>query len=82
MSWDINKTVEDQYLQQCWLAASNSDFFFNFKRNPVLNQIWEHVSREGGQVYLDHIKKITEKRLHSPHGNFQGTEGIPGQTCK
>jgi hypothetical protein len=43
------------YRNECQLAATDPAAFSSFRRNPALTQIWEHVSYDLGQQYLDLI---------------------------
>jgi hypothetical protein len=52
------------YKNECQLAATDPAAFSSFRRNPVLTQIWEHVSYDLGQQYLD---LIDLDRYHPKH---------------
>jgi hypothetical protein len=52
------------YRNECQLAANDPAAFSSFRRNPVLTQIWEHVSYDLGQQYLD---LIDLDRYHPKH---------------
>jgi hypothetical protein len=45
------------YPHFCQLASDNNDIFKDFKRNPLYQQVLEHVSYEEGLLYLDIITK-------------------------
>lgn len=43
------------YRDTCMRCAHDKKMFDNFRTNPVLNEIWEHVSYEQGHGYLRNI---------------------------
>jgi hypothetical protein len=57
-TWSINNNTERAYLTECIQAANNEEKFANFKQNPILNFIWEHVSEGGGKAYYRAIENI------------------------
>lgn len=46
-----------EYVSLCRKAAEQDKFFFDFRRNPIYNEILEHVSFEQGQEYIDVLEK-------------------------
>jgi hypothetical protein len=64
------------YPQVCLDAANNYRCFNKFRRNPVYNEILEHVSEQQGSLYLDVIRQQPELlanidlfRQNDLHGN-------------
>jgi putative sugar O-methyltransferase len=57
-SWAIHNNTERAYLTECMQAATNEEKFANFKQNPILNFIWEHVPEGGGKAYHKAIQSI------------------------
>jgi putative sugar O-methyltransferase len=58
----ISTSLSDNqaYPQVCLQASNDYRSFNNFRRNPIYNQILEHVSEEQGQEYLNFISKDTD----------------------
>jgi len=63
MTWEINASDADRYLNVCKLAATTDEYFLNFKSNSDYNRILEHVSFELGQKYLDEVCIDYENKL-------------------
>lgn len=49
-----------RYPQFCLQASNDLRVFDTFRRNPIYNEILEHVSEEQGRVYLEHIKRDSD----------------------
>ena len=69
-------TSNSSYSQVCAEAASNDSSFNNFRRNPIYNQILEHVTKEFGSEYLkiisgdpDILKAINALKMNDNYGN-------------
>lgn len=52
------------YLEACQVAATNVTAFNNFKRDPALREVWEHISESQGKAYLYVTKGL------DPHCDF------------
>jgi hypothetical protein len=52
------------YPQACLRASSDYRAFNSFRRNPIYNQILEHVSQSQGESYLSAIKNDGELMAH------------------
>lgn len=63
MSWTINDSDANGYLNVCKLAATTDEYFLNFKSNSDYNRILEHVWFELGQKYLDEVCINYENKL-------------------
>jgi putative sugar O-methyltransferase len=50
----------EAYPQLCLQASNDSRVFESFRRNPVYNQILEHVSEEQGRAYLELVSRDPE----------------------
>jgi len=50
----------EAYPQLCLRASNDNRVFENFRRNPVYNEILEHVSEEQGKAYLELISRDPE----------------------
>ena len=64
------------YSQICIQASNDYEFFKNFRRNSVYNEILEHVSEKQGREYLrlissdnDVLKAISDFRQNDEYGN-------------
>jgi len=69
-------TSNSSYSQICLEAAHNDNIFNNFRRNPIYNQILEHISKELGDEYLkiissdpDVLKMINVLKNNDNYGN-------------
>lgn len=58
----ISTSVSDNqaYPQVCIQASNDYRLFRNFRRNPIYNQILEHVSRKQGSEYLELISNDSD----------------------
>ncbi len=58
----ISTSLSDNqaYPQVCIQASNDYRFFNQFRRNPIYNQILEHVSEQQGSEYLEVISKDSE----------------------
>lgn len=58
----ISTSLSDNqaYPQVCINASNDYRFFNNFRRNPIYNQILEHVSEEQGHKYLQLISNDSD----------------------
>jgi hypothetical protein len=74
----ISTSLSDNqaYPQVCLHASNDYGFFNNFRRNPIYNQILEHVTEEQGKEYLqiisndpDIVASIDEFKQNDSHGN-------------
>lgn len=54
---------DNAYPVVCYMASQNEHAFRNFRRNPIYNEILEHVSEKQGQEYLDVIKKNSRMKF-------------------
>src|SRR5437867_3383634 len=64
------------YPQLCLQASRDEHVFADFRRNPVYNEILEHVSEQQGKEYLDLIARDADLRhaidrfkLNDSYGN-------------
>ncbi len=64
----------DEYLDFCYKAASDTNTFNSFRKNPAYRKILEHVTREQGQQYLD---LLINKYLWSQTVYAEETVGNP-----
>jgi putative sugar O-methyltransferase len=73
MSWTLQDSAVNPYLQACRAAAQGSDFFKGFKSHPAYRHVLEHVSFEEGKQYLDEIEidykdKLDEIKENDAYG--------------
>lgn len=70
-----NKTSisdDNSYPVVCYMASRSGHFFKKFRRNPIYNDVLEHVSQRQGQEYLAAILKNTGlKFTDSDWANFR-----------
>lgn len=59
MPWERKTSISDDhsYPVVCYMAANSEHFFKKFRRDPIYNDVLEHVSQKQGQEYLDVINK-------------------------
>jgi putative sugar O-methyltransferase len=57
MTWVIDKTVEERYLEACRVAATDDAKFSVFKENSAYQVILEHIPPEAGAFYYQLIKE-------------------------
>ena len=57
VSESLSTSLSDRasYHQVCIQASTDDEFFSSFRRNPIYNEILEHVSEEQGSEYLQVI---------------------------
>jgi hypothetical protein len=63
MTWTLQKSAIDPYLNICKLSATRDEYFSNFKNHPAYRHVLEHVPYEEGLQYLSEIKINYEDRL-------------------
>lgn len=56
MKWGVSNP--NIYLDFCFEASQNQDVFNSFRRNPVYNEILEHVFPNQGAQYLAYIEEF------------------------
>lgn len=56
MSWTLQESAANPYLQICKLSATNNEYFSRFKSDPSYRHVLEHVPYEEGLEYLNEIK--------------------------
>lgn len=60
MDWKIDIDQQKLYNNACLEAFNDNAAFANFKRNPYLNMIWEHVDEHKGMEYYNAILNKVE----------------------
>jgi hypothetical protein len=85
LSGSVPTSVSDNeaYPQLCLQASRDDRVFADFRRNPIYNEILEHVTEEQGRQYLDLIARdpdllgaMDEFRCNDLYGN-PGTHTYP-----